>query len=141
MFKVLRTSGLIKEISTHSVSIQRLNFWMCPILPFNFRMLTEFVLIFFIKQDVRKTLTITNLVVYLLLMFLDYSDSYKIEQKSFIIFIFSNNTLAFFVKFYFLHECLQKFSIVKKFQTLNYIWSEKLVYATLVICRMNVCSC
>ena len=44
MFKDLRSSGLMKEISTNSVSIQKLN--------------TEFVLISFIKPEERKPLNI-----------------------------------------------------------------------------------
>ena len=75
IFKVLRASGLIKEISTNSLSIRKLNeqtgdsnpqhldcrssLWI-PVNPFNIWMLLEFVLISFIKPDARNTLNIIN---------------------------------------------------------------------------------
>ena len=56
IFKVLRSSDLMKEISTNSVSIRKLNGY-----GIRTEMVTEFVLISFITQEERKTLNINNL--------------------------------------------------------------------------------
>ena len=52
----MRSSGFIKEISTNSLRIRKLNRKKSPVKPFNFRMRKEFVLISFIKPEERKTL-------------------------------------------------------------------------------------
>ena len=64
--RTLFSSGPIFNHLQHQTKIKYLKFCVHPAfyifkLPFNFRMLKEFVLISFIKPDVRKTLNIINL--------------------------------------------------------------------------------